>query len=98
MPSELVKIADYPELYLASWPLYLSSWPVNRDMSIDQETAFLQYQAGWNLVCVERMDDKEWDLLLLLVEKYGPIQHKHLGGDDTITMDDLKARRANLGA
>jgi hypothetical protein len=88
-----IKIADYSELYLLAWNL-------DRDnLVIDAEAAFGLYQANWRHVHVDKMDDREWLLLLRLVEQYGPIRHKFMGKDiETVALEDLKALRGDKNA
>ena len=85
-----IKISDYRELYLISWSF-------DRDhLAIDDEMAFGLYQSGWRLVSVDRMDEREWSLLLRLVNIFGPIRHEFMGkAVEVVTLEDLKACRAS---
>lgn len=87
----MIKIADYKELYLISWS-------IDRDnLSVNEQAAFGLYQANWRHVHVDKMDDREWLLLLKLVEQYGAIKMAYMGKTvQTITFNDLKALRPNL--
>lgn len=86
-----IKINDYKELYLIAWS-------IDRDnLEISEHEAFGLYQANWRFVCVDRMDYREWFLLIMLVEKYGPIASEFMDkAGIPITLDDLKVLRANL--